>query len=169
MHNKFASALCIAAFALVACGGGGGGRASGMPTAPAPSTGSGNLPLSEMVGSSLAFVNPSNHKTLYFLDTDTATGGTCTGGCLAFWPVFAPTSGTQSAGNITIITRSDGMGQQFAYLGHPLYTFSGDSGPDQANGDNVALAGGHWHIARPASSSGGSNGGMSGGCTGPYC
>ena len=174
MHNKFALSLCFAALVLAACGGGGGGTSSGgsnLPPAPAPSAGgSGNLPLSETVGTSAAFVDPSSHKTLYFLDTDTATGGTCTGGCLSIWPIFAPNTGAQGAGNITIITRSDGSGKQFAYQGHPLYTYAGDSGPDQANGDNFPEFGGHWHVARPASSSGGSTPPPGGsGCTGPYC
>jgi predicted lipoprotein with Yx(FWY)xxD motif len=31
------------------------------------------------------------------------------------------------------------------YAGHPLYTYIGDSGPGQANGNNVNLNGGLWH------------------------
>ncbi len=177
MRNKFALSLCFAALALAACGGGGSsGGGGGAPIVPAPApsapsgSGSGNLPLSETVGSSAAFVDPSSHKTLYFLDVDTATGGTCTGGCLSIWPIFAPASGAQAAGNITIISRSDGSGMQFAYQGHPLYTYSGDNGRDQANGDNFPEFGGHWHVARPAAATGGTpppSGG--GGCSGPYC
>ena len=116
----------------------------------------------------MAWVNPSSHKTLYFLDVDTATGGTCTGACLSEWPVFVPNANAQASGSLTIITRSDGTGKQFAYQGHPLYTFAGDLGPDQANGDGFPEFGGHWHIARPnASSAPPAPGG--GACTGIYC
>jgi predicted lipoprotein with Yx(FWY)xxD motif len=39
---------------------------------------------------------------------------------------------------------------QWDYKNHPLYTYAGDSGPDQANGEGIPFAGGHWHVARPA-------------------
>lgn len=148
----------LVAVVLAGCGGGGGSGSGSAPTPPQPTPtaapqSQGNLPLSEAVAGSPGWVNPSNHKTLYFLDVDTATGATCTAGCLAVWPVFAPTSGSVASANMTIITRSDGSGQQWAYQGHPLYTFAGDSGADQANGDNVPDFGGHWHVARPAASS----------------
>jgi predicted lipoprotein with Yx(FWY)xxD motif len=172
MQRFFAAIALIAASTLVACGGGGGGGYGGggngpVPSTPAPS--SGNLPLSETVAGAAAWVDPSTHKTLYFLDVDTATGGTCTGACLSIWPVFKPSASAQPQGNITIIIRSDGTGKQFAYQGHPLYTFSGDSGPDQANGDNFPDFGGHWHVARPNASSATPAPGGGGGCTGIYC
>jgi predicted lipoprotein with Yx(FWY)xxD motif len=173
MRNTFAAFVFLAAATLAACGGGGGSVGGGgtvNPPAPTPtSAGQGNLPLSETAGGSSAWVDPSSHKTLYFLDVDTATGGTCTGQCVAIWPLFVPTSGSQGNGNMTIITRSDGTGQQWAYQGHPLYTFSGDNGPDQANGDNFPDFGGHWHIARPTGSSATPAPGGGPPCTGVYC
>lgn len=170
MYNKLAVLSFLFATALAACGGGGGGSVGGTvnPPAPGPSA-QGNLPLEQTVGTSSAWVDPANNKTLYFLDVDTATGGTCTGACLSVWPVFAPSANAQASGNMTIITRSDGTGKQWAYQGHPLYTFSGDSGPDQANGDNFPDFGGHWHVARPASTSSPSPGSSSPPCTGLYC
>ncbi len=118
----------------------------------------------------MAWVDPSTHHTLYFLDVDTATGGTCTGQCLTIWPVFAPSANAAANGNMTIITRSDGTGKQWAYQAHPLYTFTGDSGADQANGDNFPDFGGHWHVARPAaSSSTPAPGSSSPPCSGVYC
>ena len=35
-------------------------------------------------------------------------------------------------------------------LPHPLYAYSGDSGADESNGNGIAFAGGHWHVARPS-------------------
>jgi len=49
-----------------------------------------------------------------------------------------------------MIVRSDGTGKQWTSQSHPLYTFAGDSGPDQTNGDGIPDFGGHWHVARPA-------------------
>jgi len=55
---------------------------------------------------------------------------------------------------MTIITRSDGTGQQWAYTLKPLYTYTGDSAADQMNGEGVTEPdGGKWHVARPAGSS----------------
>ncbi|HEV7179700.1 MAG TPA: hypothetical protein VGN11_07505, partial [Candidatus Baltobacteraceae bacterium] len=132
MKKRFAILLLALAAALAACGGGGSGGGGTnpipQPTATATIAPQGNLPLAESVSGSMAWVEPSSHKTLYFLDVDTATGATCTGSCLSIWPVFAPVSGAKASGNLSIITRSDGTGSQWAYLGHPLYTFSGDTG-----------------------------------------
>ncbi|MBV8373425.1 MAG: hypothetical protein JOY69_09210 [Candidatus Eremiobacteraeota bacterium] len=150
------SALCtvIAALSLAACGGGGsggggvyGGVPNPQPSSPAPQ----GLPVKQTVAGASAWVSPSNHHTLYYLDVDTPTGGTCTGGCLDVWPVFAPSAMTSAQGGFTIATRSDGTGKQIDFHSHPLYYFSGDGGPDQSNGNGIPLAGGHWHVARPTS------------------
>jgi predicted lipoprotein with Yx(FWY)xxD motif len=167
----------IAALSLAACGGGGsggGGLYGGSPPvaaapAPAPSPAS-NLPLQETVAGSAAWVDSASHKTLYVLDVDTSTGSACTGSCLSLWPILAANAGAQGQGNVSVITRSDGAGQQWAYQGHPLYFFAGDTGPDQANGEGIPQSGGHWHVARPNASGSGSNPGSGGsGCTGVYC
>ncbi len=190
VRREFLAFFGIAAIALAACGGGGNNGSVGAavpvtPTTPTSTPAStstpaatptpvatvapqGNLPLSEAVGGSPAFVNPANHKTLYFLDVDTATGGTCIGGCLSAWPVFVPTAGATASGNVAIITRSDGTGQQWTYQGHPLYNFAGDGGADQTNGDGLPDFGGHWHVARPAAATAPPVGTPQP-CTGPYC
>lgn len=186
MNQRLLAFCGVAAIALAACGGGGTSSTPGtggtvpvtpiVPTAtpvPTPTpvatvAPQGNLPLQEAVGASPAFVDPASHKTLYFLDVDTATGGTCTAACLSIWPVFVPTAGATAAGNVAIITRSDGTGQQWTYQGHPLYTFSGDSGPDQVNGDNFPDFGGHWHVTRPAAATAPPVG-TPPPCFGPYC
>src|SRR5947209_1453013 len=110
----------------------------------------GEAPLTESVGGTMGYVHPESHKTLYYLDVDTATGATCTAGCLAAWPALAPGSGAQPGTDFTMVNRSDGTGQQWDYQGHPLYNYVGDSAPRQTNGDNIPDFGGHWHVARPA-------------------
>jgi predicted lipoprotein with Yx(FWY)xxD motif len=37
---------------------------------------------------------------------------------------------------------------QATYDGHPLYTYIGDNGPGQANGNNLDLNGGLWYEVR---------------------
>jgi predicted lipoprotein with Yx(FWY)xxD motif len=139
----------LAAMALAGCGGGssGSGTAYGGPP-PGPPQQS-NMPVQQTVAGKPAFVNPANSRTLYFLDVDTPTGGTCTGGCLTIWLVLAPSAGAQGQSGFSIATRSDGTGMQWDFKNHPLYMYAGDSGPDQANGDGIPFAGGHWHVSRP--------------------
>jgi predicted lipoprotein with Yx(FWY)xxD motif len=174
VFNRFLLIGVLAAATLAACGGGGGGYGGAVPPASSPTPKSstapqGNLAAQDSVAGAAAWVDPSSHRTLYFLDVDTATGGTCVGACLTVWPVFTPSAGAQANGNMTIITRSDGTGKQWAYQGHPLYTFTGDSGADQANGDNFPDFGGHWHVARPNSSATPEPGSSSPPCSGAYC
>ena len=183
MHTRFAMSILVTASLLAACGGGGssgptpggGGGGGGVvatatpvPTATPVTAGSGNIPLSESVGAAPAWVDPSSHHTLYILDVDTATGGTCTAGCLGVWPAFVPSAGAAGAGNMTIITRSDATGRQWAYQGHPLYMYAGDAGADQSNGDNIPDFGGHWHVTRPAAATPPPVG-TTPPCTGIYC
>jgi predicted lipoprotein with Yx(FWY)xxD motif len=182
MRNWLAIFVFLAAASLAACGGGGstssgGGGVNPPAPTPAPTTApttapstapQGNIPLSETVAGSAAWVDPATHRTLYFLSVDTATGSACTGGCTSIWPVFVPSANSQASGNMTIITRSDGTGKQWAYQGHPLYMFSGDTGADQAHGEGVMDFGGTWHVARPSSATP-APGGTSPPCTGPYC
>ena len=142
----------LTAAALAACGGGGAGGSAasaygGLPPPSPPQNAS--LPLQQSVAGKPAFVSAANHRTLYFLDVNTRTGGTCTGGCLTIWLANMPNAGAQSQGSFTIVTRSDGTGKQWDYKNHPLYAYAGDSGPDQANGEGIPFAGGHWHVARP--------------------
>ncbi|HEY1654240.1 MAG TPA: hypothetical protein VGF86_03915 [Candidatus Tumulicola sp.] len=149
MFQKIALTLSLlAAVSLPACGGGGGSGGSAYGGAPPP-TQSSNLPAQQTVAGQPAWVDPGNDFMLYFLDVDTSAGGGCTGGCLSEWIVLALSGNATPQGKFTIITRSDGTGMQWAYNGHPLYTFAGDTGPDQANGNGLAFDGGHWHVARP--------------------
>lgn len=143
----------VAAMALAACSGGGSGGSGGgggpyggpPPTTPPAS----NVPIQQTVAGKAAFVNPSNHRTLYFLTSDTPTGGTCTGGCLSVWIPIVPSSGAQAKNGFTIVNRSDGTSMQWDFKNHPLYMYAGDTGPDQSHGEGIPFAGGIWHVARP--------------------
>jgi predicted lipoprotein with Yx(FWY)xxD motif len=83
--------------------------------------------------------------TLYLFVPDPPDKSTCYGTCAAYWPPVSgsPTAGTGVIGTLGTIRRADG-GNQVTYDGHPLYTYVGDSGPGQANGNNINLNGGLW-------------------------
>ena len=85
-------------------------------------------------------------RTLYWFAPDTSTKSVCNGSCAVYWPpVKGPlTTGAGVPGTLSTIRRADGSTQE-TYNGHPLYTYVGDSGPGQANGNNLNLNGGFWH------------------------
>jgi predicted lipoprotein with Yx(FWY)xxD motif len=94
--------------------------------------------------------------TLYWFGPDTPTTSKCTGSCTAYWPpVFgSPEAGPGVTGTLGTIKRPGGS-LQATYDGHPLYTYVGDSGPGQANGNDLDLNGGLWHEVRVSGSSAG--------------
>jgi predicted lipoprotein with Yx(FWY)xxD motif len=84
--------------------------------------------------------------TLYWFAPDTPTRSTCDGTCAVYWPPLTgrPVAGAGVTGRLGTIRRSDGT-TQVTYDGHPLYTYVGDSGPGQANGNDINLNGGLWY------------------------
>jgi len=88
---------------------------------------------------------------LYSFAPDTPTTSKCYGTCAAYWPpvIGSSAAGSGLPGKIGTIKRTDGS-LQLTYNGHPLYTYIGDSAPDQANGNNLNLNGGLW-LEVPAS------------------
>ena len=71
----------------------------------------------------------------------------CTGACANTWPPALVTGAVKVDGNLSgglfsVITRPDGTKQLEAGK-WPLYTFSGDSGPGDTNGQG---SGGSWFV-----------------------
>jgi predicted lipoprotein with Yx(FWY)xxD motif len=82
-----------------------------------------------------------NGMTLYLFESDTGSTSTCTGGCADAWPP-ALTSGDPSAtgdasSSMLGTTTRDDVTTQVTYNDHPLYTYSGDTGPGDTNGQGV--------------------------------
>jgi predicted lipoprotein with Yx(FWY)xxD motif len=118
------------------------------PSAPAASSGqpSSAQALKTTTIKGVAVVTNAKGFTLYWFAPDTPTKSVCNGSCAAYWP---PVLGAQKAGpgvtgTLGTIKRADGS-TQATYDGHPLYTYIGDSGPGQANGNNINLNGGFWY------------------------
>jgi len=59
-----------------------------------------------------------------------------------------PTKGDGVSASLSTFDRGDGTTQVTAN-GWPLYSFSGDSGPGDANGQGVASFGGKWYLLKP--------------------
>ena len=91
----------------------------------------------------------ANGLTLYWFAPDTPTSSMCTESCALYWPPVSgsPEAGPGVTGKLGTIKRPGG-GLQATYDGHPLYTYIGDSGPGQSNGNDLDLNGGFWYYIR---------------------
>ncbi len=99
-------------------------------------------------GKSETVLTNAHGKTLYYFTPDTTTTSACTGSCAQNWPPLlstgssTPTSATSLPGKLSAQTTPNG--NQVEYNGHLLYTFAGDSGPGQTNGQGLL---GKWFVA----------------------
>ena len=97
-------------------------------------------------GKTVTLLTNAQGMTLYYFLPDTATTSACTGGCASYWPPYLATSTPQSnsslPGKLTLLKGANG--QQVTYNGHPLYTYIGDKGPGQTNGEGVSNK---WFVA----------------------
>lgn len=96
-------------------------------------------------GKTVTLLTDAKGMTLYYFQPDTATTSACTGGCASLWPPYlssvAPAKGTLAG---TLALQTNANGSQVTYNGHPLYTYSGDTGPGQTNGEGIAQK---WFVA----------------------
>jgi len=102
-------------------------------------------------GKSVTILTTAQGRTLYYRTTDMPPTTVCSGGCASAWPPLlvygsnTPTSATALSGKLS--AQADANGTQVEYNGHPLYTFSGDTAPDQTTGEGF---GGIWHVVTPS-------------------
>ena len=131
----------------------GGGRYGSGGTTPTASS-SGSLiktATATVKGTSETILTNAQGLTLYYRTSDVPPSTVCSGGCAGVWPPLvvsgsgAPTSAASLPGKLTTV--ADANGNQVEYNGHPLYTYSGDTGPGQTTGEGV---GGVWHVATPS-------------------
>ncbi len=88
----------------------------------------------------------SSGRTLYEFTKDHAKNSCAAiGGCSAVWPSLKA-SGRPTAGpGIKASLLSTTSGNQVTYAGHPLYTYSEDSGPGKTSYVGVREFGGTWY------------------------
>jgi predicted lipoprotein with Yx(FWY)xxD motif len=96
-------------------------------------------------GKSMVVLTNAQGRTLYYRTSDTPAS-VCSGGCASAWPPVLTTTIPSVSSTLpgTFSLMNDANGSQVAYNGHPLYTYSGDSAPGQANGQGF---GNIWFVA----------------------
>lgn len=88
----------------------------------------------------------SSGRTLYEFTRDHANKSSCTSirGCSEIWPSLRA-SGRPTAGSGVRASLLSTSGGQVSYAGHPLYLYSGDSGPGKTSYVGVKQFGGTWY------------------------
>ena len=149
--RKILGVAGLAALALTvsACASSGSSSSSAAANTPAAGGSSsaaagGSTVAEKTIGSQQVLVD-SQGMTLYWFAIDTSGASKCSGSCATYWPpVKGPlTAGSGVTGTLGTITRSDGT-KQATYMGHPLYTYVGDTSPGQNKGNGKNLSGGVW-------------------------
>jgi len=146
-----AAVIPLTALALASCGGGGNDATA---ASPPPKTASGKSATLGVESTSLGkILDDSQGRTLYVFQGDAGTKSNCSGACATNWPPLTsakPTVGKgASASMVGTSKRSDGK-TQVTYNGHPLYTFTGDSGPGDTSGQGVNAFGALWYALSPS-------------------
>ena len=131
---------------LAACGSTSTGAAATNTPAPAAAVRTAQVSVN---GTTETVLTDAKGFVLYFYTPDTTSQIACSGGCAKAWPPLAATSATPTsdaslAGTLAVIAGANG--KQITYNGHPLYTFSADTAPDTATGEDK---GGVWFVATP--------------------
>lgn len=87
-------------------------------------------------------------RTLYVFSKDRRKRPTCVRACASAWPPLVvkakPGAGAGVIASLLGTVRDANGKLQATYNRWPLYTFSGDSGPHQANGQGLVSFGGKW-------------------------
>ena len=92
--------------------------------------------------------------TLYDFHKDQGTTSSCYGACAGVWPPLT-TEGKPTgkmglpASNLGTTKRKDGT-TQVTFAGHPLYTYTADTKPGEANGNDITTYGGEWYALTPS-------------------
>jgi predicted lipoprotein with Yx(FWY)xxD motif len=144
MRNRLPALMAPAAAALLAAACGSSPPSAGGTSGTSSSPASAGTAVTTTQISGVTVLTSAKGFTLYWFVPDTSTKSNCNGNCAQLWP---PVQGPAAAGpgvngKLGTITRSDGS-TQATYDGHPLYTYTADTAPGQANGINAS--GGVWH------------------------
>jgi predicted lipoprotein with Yx(FWY)xxD motif len=125
--------------------------ASATPASSGSASSDQTLVLKTATGKAGIWLTNSAGRTLYLYTKDKGSTSECYGACAKAWPPLLTTGTVTITGKYTVpkdlgvTTRTNGT-KQVTYGGHPLYYFSGDTGPDQTNGQGV---GGVWFLIGP--------------------
>jgi predicted lipoprotein with Yx(FWY)xxD motif len=136
----------VGALVIAGCGGGGSSSSSSESepangeNASATTSGEGTVAGAEIGGLGNVLVD-SEGMTVYLYTPDKGSESTCYGECEAAWPPLTaagkPTAGEGAKSSALGTTKRKDGTMQVTYEGHPLYTFSGDEAPGEANGQEL--------------------------------
>jgi predicted lipoprotein with Yx(FWY)xxD motif len=149
---------------LAACGGAAATSASSASSGGGtsnPGAAQATVASATVSGHGTVLVAGSSKMTLYQFTKDVANSGmsACSGACITRWPALTVPSGSSPSASVSggqwgTIVRGDGGGTQVTYNGLPLYFFSGDSKPGDANGSYPG-----WVVVAAMAGSGSGGGG----------
>ena len=139
--------LAGAAVLVASCG---SGSVAAVSNSGSTSTEAVHLGTATVGGSTEQVLTNAQGFTLYHLTADGPSNPTCTGACAVTWPPVVVSSGRPTASStlpqgLTAVIGANG--RQVEYGGHPLYHYSGDSAPGQANGEGLL---GEWFVVTPS-------------------
>ena len=148
-----------AALVVAACGGSGGAATSSTSPAAAggsPGAASGQTVITTRSGPAGTYLTDGSGRTVYLWLADSMNKSTCSGACASAWPPVTAhgsvaASGGAMSSDLGTISRPDGT-KQVTYNGHPLYYFSGDTGPGMAKGQGLNGFGAKWWMVAPSGS-----------------
>jgi predicted lipoprotein with Yx(FWY)xxD motif len=143
------------------------GAAAGSSSAPAAPAASGSAAaagdsssgasvIKTATASGATILTDGSGRAVYLWAKDSGGMSACSGACAGAWPPVTASGtvtaqGSAKASDLGTITRSDGT-KQVTYDGHPLYYFSGDSGPGMAAGQGNDGFGAKWWLVAPTGS-----------------
>lgn len=130
-----------------------GGSEGGEKTTASSGGGSVGVVKVAKVGDLGTIVVDSEGLTLYDFHKDKGGKSSCYGACAGAWPPLL-TEGEPKAeagamsNQLGTTKRKDGT-VQVTYAGWPLYTYVGDKGPGEANGNDFSQFGAQWYALAP--------------------
>ncbi|HZC77726.1 MAG TPA: hypothetical protein VE258_08255, partial [Ktedonobacterales bacterium] len=123
-RHLLAMGIAAAVLVLAACG------ASGSTVVKTKSV--------SLNGTNTTVLADASGRTLYYFTPDTASSVACADSCTSLWPPLLLASGNPASSDSlsgTLSVMQGANGRQVTYNGHPLYTYSKDSGSGDALGE----------------------------------
>jgi predicted lipoprotein with Yx(FWY)xxD motif len=162
----FAGLTAIAALALAGCGssdnggsssGGGygsGGTSTESTASKASSAGTAAIVSAATAGNLGKVIVDAKGFTLYDFHKDKGGEPACYGACEKVWPPLTTTGAPKAgegamASKLGTTKRKDGT-LQVTYAGWPLYTYTADRKPGEANGNDIDSFGAEWYALLPS-------------------
>lgn len=146
VHLRLFSIMAVLGVLVTACG----SSAPASPPKTAPSVKTGEATVN---GHQETVLVNSAGRTLYILTGSTTAHLECTGSCTSAWPPLllkgkAPTTADGISG-VAVAATADGPIAVFH--GHPLFLYTGDQKPGEANGEGIQMGPGEvWDVATPS-------------------